>query len=442
MVHDNVYDEDNWGYLGYYQIGTADDGGFGIMLMYIDPGTGSMLFTVLIGVLSAGIYGLRSSLIKLRFLLSGGRQEAKQDNVTPVVIFTDDKRYWNVFEPICDELEERGCTTRYLTASPNDPALDKAYEHVSCEFVGEGNKAFAKLNMVKADLVLSSTPGLDVYQWKRSRDARFYAHIVHAISDATLYRMFGVDYYDAVLLTGDYQVRQIRELERLRNLPAKELPVVGITYMDAMKARLDSAEPLPESERTVLLAPSWGKSAIFSLYGGKIVDALLKTGYHIIIRPHPQSLTSEAELMGKLKQQYPETEQLEWNFDNDNFEVLRRSDVMISDFSGVIFDFALVFDRPVIYTDPGAMDTAPYDACWLDEELWTFETLPKIGRQLDMDSLQDMKSLIDDCIGNPAFQQGRDTARMQCWAHQGEAAKVTVDYLMSKLQETSEPQEA
>ena len=408
------------------------------MFLYIDPGTGSMLFTVLIGLVSAGVYGLRSSLVKLRFLLTGGRQDAKADSGTSLAIFTDDKRYWNVFEPICDELEARGCEARYLTASPDDPALDKPYEHVSCEFIGEGNKAFAKLNMIKADIVFSSTPGLDVYQWKRSRDVKWYAHILHAISDADMYRMFGLDYYDAVLLTGEYQVHQVRELERLRNLPAKELPIVGLSYMDTMKARLEEAGPAPAGPTTVLLAPSWGKSAIFSLYGGKIVDALLSTGYHVVIRPHPQSLTSEADLMDKLRSEYPESDQLEWNFDNDNFEVLRRSDVLISDFSGVIFDFALVFDRPVIYTDPGSLDKAPYDACWLDEELWAFETLPNIGRELDMDALDDMKSLIDGCIGNPVFQEGRDVARAQCWACQGESVERTVDYLLDKLDELNE----
>ena len=34
--------------------------------LYIDPGTGSMLFTVLIGVLSAAVYGARTLFIRLR----------------------------------------------------------------------------------------------------------------------------------------------------------------------------------------------------------------------------------------------------------------------------------------------------------------------------------------------------------------------------------------
>ena len=45
------------------------------MKLYIDPGTGSMLFTILIGVIGAGVYSLRMLLIKLRFILGGGKAE-------------------------------------------------------------------------------------------------------------------------------------------------------------------------------------------------------------------------------------------------------------------------------------------------------------------------------------------------------------------------------
>ena len=181
----------------------------------------------------------------------------------------------------------------YLTASPDDPALENSYEHVKGEFIGKGNKGFAKLNFLKATIVLSTTPGLDVYQWKRSREVKYYVHIPHAASDITLYRMFGIDYYDAILLSGDFQVSQVRELERVRNLPPKELVKVGIPYMDDMLIRLKTdTRPINET-RTILLAPSWGPSAILSKYGEKILKALVDTGYHIIVRPHPQSFKSE-----------------------------------------------------------------------------------------------------------------------------------------------------
>ena len=412
------------------------------MQYYIDPGTGSMLFTILVGVLGAGIYALRNLFMKIRFLLSGGTKEKVNDNKIPFVIFTDSKRYWNIFGPICEEFEKRGKQAVYMTASKDDPALERKFEHVRCEFIGEGNRAFAKLNLLNADIVLSSTPGLDVYQWKRSKDVKWYAHVLHAANDSTVYRMFGLDYYDAVLLSGDYQIKQQRELERLRNLPAKELPVVGLTYMDELYKRLQEEgqnEKEGNENKTILLAPSWGVNSIFNRYGGKMIDALLKTGYHIIVRPHPQSYTSEKKLLDTLKKEYPDSSQLEWNSDNDNFEVLKRSDILISDFSGVIFDFSLVFDKPIIYTDT-VFDKAPYDACWLEDEMWTFTTLPKIGRKLTKEDLKDMKTLIDSCIHDEVYQEARKTAREETWAHIGEATTRTVDYLIDKYEQLQQEQ--
>ena len=412
---------------------------------YIDPGTGSMLFTILIGVVTAGIYALRNAIVKARFVLSGGKQEKDAGEQRAFVIFTDSKRYWNVFEPICDEFERRGIELTYYTASPDDPALDKPYEHVKCEFAGEGNHAYAKMNMIKADVLLSSTPGLDVYQWKRSRDVKWYVHVPHAVYDITLYRMFGIDYYDALLLTGDFQADQVRALEEKRGLPAKELLTVGCTYMDRLASQLkaaDSSELDDKGRITALLAPSWGASAIFSLYGGKVIQALLDAGFYVIVRPHPQSFVSETELMDSLMAAYPDSDQLEWNRDNDNFNALRRSDVLVTDFSGVVLDFSLVFDRPVLYTEPN-IDRAPYDACWLEDELWIYEALPKLGMKMESEGEIRVGDLVNEVLNNPSFQEGREAVRSECWQHPGEAAVRVVDYLVAKQKELeSAPEEA
>lgn len=404
------------------------------MRFYIDPGTGSMLFTILVGVLGAGIYALRNLFVKLRFLLSGGAVEKDNSKKIPIAIFTDSKRYWNTFEPICEEFEKRKQNLVYMTASPDDPALKRDFQYVKAEFIGEGNKAFAKLNLLNADIVMSSTPGLDVYQWKRSKDVKYYIHIPHAASDISCYRMFGIDYYDSILLSGQYQIDQVRQLEALRELPAKELKIVGVPYLDEMKKRLESAGPAPDHKTTVLLAPSWGPNSILNRYGSRIFDALLKTGYHIVVRPHPQSYTSEKELIESLQKQYPDSEQLEWNRDNDNFEILRRSDIMISDFSGVIFDFSLVFDKPVVYADT-SFDKSVYDACWLDEEMWTFRILPRIGEQLTEDNLDSIKSVIDSCISDPKYKAGLAQAKAEAWENMGNATVATVDYLTEKYSE-------
>lgn len=409
-----------------------------LVMLYIDPGTGSMLFAILIGIVTSLVFLWKSFLLKIKFLLHGGRVEESQKRV-PYAIFSDSKRYWNVFKPICDEFERRGVQLEYLTASPDDPALSTEYKHVNCRFIGENNKAFARMNMLDAGILLSTTPGLEVYQWKRSANVDWYVHIFHAVDEGTGYRMFGMDYYNAVLLTGAFQEKYIRKLEELRNLPAKELVVAGSTYMDALKEKLDAKTGTKEG-KTVLLVPSWGESSILTKYGADILRALVATGYNIVVRPHPQSLTSEKAVLEPLWKEFPDSEHFHWNYDNDNFEVLWNADIMITDFSGIIFDYALVFGKPIVYADT-SFDPAPYDAAWIEEPLWRFEVLKELGAPLKKEDFPLMRELIDNLLQQKQGHEARQRVRDEAWQCMGESAKLTVDYMIQKYQELSSKKE-
>lgn len=43
--------------------------------LYIDPGTGSMLFSLFIGIAAAATFGFRALYLKAKFLLSGGKKK-------------------------------------------------------------------------------------------------------------------------------------------------------------------------------------------------------------------------------------------------------------------------------------------------------------------------------------------------------------------------------
>ncbi|SCY09400.1 CDP-glycerol glycerophosphotransferase, TagB/SpsB family [Lachnospiraceae bacterium XBB2008] len=403
-----------------------------MILLYIDPGTGSMLFTILIGIISALIYALRNAMVKIRFLLTGGKYISSDNTYIPYVIFSDSSRYYSIFKPICDEMEKRKKRLLYITASADDPLLNIEYEYIKTEYAGDGNKAYARMNMIKADIVLSTTPGLDVYQWKRSRYVKWYVHVLHAANDATLYRMFGLDYYDALLLSGEYQINQIRQLEELRELPKKEIRLVGLPHMDYLYSRLQKSTITLCHEKTVLLAPSWGPNGILSKYGGRIIKKLVSSNYHVIIRPHPQSFVSEREMIDSLIESYPESDMITWDRNIDNFDTLLKADILISDFSGIVFDYTLVFDKPIIYADT-SFDNGMCDSWWLDEKEWTFTILDKLGLQLTSDNLEQLDVLIDRCLNENRFAEGREQARSETWVNIGGAVKGIVDYMIEKV---------
>lgn len=407
-----------------------------IKVLYIDPGTGGMLFTVLFGIFGVAIFSFRALIIKIKYSASGDKNAKLNQKKIPIAIFAEDKRYWNTFETVLDEFEKRKQKVVYLTCSKDDPVFNKKYEYITGEFIGEGNKAYSRLNLLNASVVLSSTPSLGVFQWKRSKNVDCYIHIPHMASDIILYRMFSVDRFDAIILPGKYQEKPLRQLEEIHGIKPRDMELCGIPYMDVMKKRLDAAGEVPAHERTVLLAPTWGENGILTKYGERLIDALVSTGYKVIVRPHPQSFIAEKEIIERLTTKYNDPSKVEWNRDNDNFEVLRRSDILISDFSGVIFDFSLVFNKPVIYTDPSNIDTGVFDAYWIDETPWTFRVLSDLGIELNDSNIDNIKDVIDKCLEDPSFEEGRNKARSEAWANIGQGAARSVDFVMRKYKET------
>ena len=406
-----------------------------LLPLYIDPGTGSMLFSLFIGLATTAIFGARALSLKIKGIVGRGKQTELDKSHLGIVIYSDSKRYWNVFGPIAREFESRKIPLVYYTQSPDDPALGEKFEHVKAEFIGEGNKGFAKLNLLNADVCLSTTPGLDVLQWKRSKNCKFYVHVPHTVDDLSGYRMFGLDFYDAVLTTGQNQIDLLKHIETLRpNITKKEFVTVGSPILDSLSLRLSESNrnnQEQKKDRTVLLAPSWGKEGILSKFGSDFISALQATGFKIIVRPHPQTVSSEKEMLNSLMEQFPESEKFNWNFDNDNFEVLNKADILITDFSGIIFDYSLVFDKPLIYADT-QFDSGVYDAAWLDEPMWSFRVLPKVGIQLKKEDFSRIGEIITKAFESEKLKQGRESVRSECWQHRGESARRIADYLMEK----------
>jgi hypothetical protein len=408
--------------------------------LYIDPGTGSMLFSILIGAAATVYFLSRAVIIKVKVLFAGGRVAANPGLSHPYVIYSEGKQYWNVFKPILDEFEKREVHLLYLTSQGDDPVFFQEYQFIKSEFIGEGNKAFARLNLLSAEVVLMTTPGLDVYQLKRSKTVRHYAHILHAPSDATMYRMFGIDYFDSILLTGDYQAKDIRALEKLRGLPKKQLVTVGCTYLDVYAEtikRIPREEPHPF---TVLVSPSWGPSALLSKYGCILLDPLVKTGWRIIIRPHPQSKKSEASMLASLTETYKDAANVQWDYERENIFSLAKSDMMISDFSGIIFDYMFLFDKPVLYVKQG-LDLRPYDADDLEdtatEELWQFKTLRETGIELKEELFDSIGEVIKNASDSRELKKARGKAKDTAWQFQGESGKGVADFMISIMEKNN-----
>jgi hypothetical protein len=406
--------------------------------LYIDPGTGSMLFSILIGAAATLFFLGKAAILKLKLLFSAKKNgvATTDTNYKKYVVYNEGMQYWNVFKPVCDEFEKRQIELTYYTSAEKDPCFEQNYKYVKPEFIGEGNMAFVRLNMLSAGVVLMTTPGLQVYQLKRSKNVKHYSHVLHAASDATMYRLFGIDYFDSILLTGDYQKTDIRLLEKQRNLKEKELVTVGCTYLDTLNSKIKMIPQEENHKFTVLVSPSWGASALLSKYGEKLLDPLVKTGWKIIVRPHPQSKKSESEMLTKLTEKYKDCINLIWDYERDNIYSMKKSDIMISDFSGIIYDYTFLCDKPIMYVN-ASLDLRPYDAYDIIEEkenktIWQFDTLKQIGIELKEESFDKIEEIIKNASDSKELAEKRKYFKEEAWNFQDKAGSNIVDFMISK----------
>ena len=395
--------------------------------LYIDPGTGSALFSIVIGIAAVSYFLFRSAFLKIKVLLF--RQKETSSSKLKYVIYAEDKRYWAFFEPVLVECESRQISVLYLTSSQDDPVFSSSFKYVNGKFIGKGNRAFAYLNFISADFVLATTPDLDVLQWKRSKAVKHYCHMFHMVSGSMIYRLYSLDFYDSILLSGENEIPEIRYLENLRKCPCKQLVVVGNTFLDRYNEKLKSLPAEENHPFTVLVSPSWGASGLLKVYGERLLDPLIRTGWRIILRPHPQSVIAEKPLLERFNERYRDNNNVEWDYHHENIYSLAKSDVMITDFSGIIFDYIFLFNKPLLFS-LSTMDLRPYDAHNLPEEPSILQISKKVGIELNEANFASIKEVITESLHNAELQENRIEAKRIMWQYEGEASKRIVDFMI------------
>lgn len=359
-----------------------------------------MLLSVIVGVISSAYFFIRKlpTLIRSFFFKFSGNKDDLRNN--SIVFYAESKTYWSTFKPVLEALAQKKRKVTYLTSDENDPVFKSGLdEWVHAKFIGKGQTAYTALGFLEADVFALTTPGIDVLQIRRSPGVKKYVHILHAIGDIHYYKLYSFDYYDVVFCSSIAQQKSLKVLEEKRKTLTKSLPLLGCPYLDLFVARAQKDAIAPESN-TILIAPTWGKNSLLKKSGGPLIAAMLaKQGYRVIFRPHPQSLISEPEMIQQLKEDYAQFPNIEWDINPDGFRSLQRAQLMISDISSVIFDFAFVFLKPVISVGHGPVKEG-FEAWHIPHPAWEMQILDDLGKHLSDISESEILSAVPLLIQN------------------------------------------
>jgi hypothetical protein len=402
---------------------------------YLDPGTGNILVYMVLSLLGAVAFSLKG----VFYAVLGKKNAAEEETVQKddnIVIFSEGKNYWHTFKPIVEALIARQQFFSFYTMDIDDPCLTIENKFINNKFIGSGNMAFNKIGNLQANMLLATTPNIGTpgYPIPKSKKIKNMIHVFHAVDDLAYYYRGSLDHYDSVMLVGEFETPIIRKLEKIRNLLAKKLYPAGLPYLDVMAQQMTlSISKENRKVETVLIAPSWGVKGCLVAYGIGFVEKLAQAGYNIIIRPHPYSMKVEKKFIVGLQNKLAKLKNITWDFAIDGTKAMEASDIMISDTSAVRFDYALLYQKPVItlempIPDPEAFEIADLKECWMDK------AVNEIGSFVHKNEIENIVKITNELL---SANQNYDLSSFKNktiynWGHSGE--KIA-DYLISQIKE-------
>lgn len=272
-----------------------------------------------------------------------------------LVFYSEQSGFYKYFEDTIDYIcEHSDIHIHYVTSDPNDVIFSDKRPQIHPYFVASDQYLIPLFMKLECDICVMTVPDLEKYHIKRSRVKKDieYVFACHGIGSAALtYRKGALDWFDTILCPGIDQFNEIRESEALYNTPKKRLVEAGYPLIDRMIADYQSRPKHENVRPKIMIAPSWQPDNIIDLCADRILDALSTQDYDIILRPHPQQVRHEPEKFEILKTRYRDSKNIEIQTDFSATSPVMESDILITDWSDIAWEYAFTTERPVIFID-------------------------------------------------------------------------------------------
>lgn len=357
-----------------------------------------------------------------------------------IVFYSENTGFYKYFRGIIEELLRRtNLTIHYITSDPNDAIfqLAETQPKIKPYYIGE-KKLITLMMKMEADVVVMTMPDLENYHIKRSyvsKDVE-YVFIPHDMGSYNLTCRQGcVDHFDTVFCTGKEQRAEVEATEKVYGLPKKKIVDWGYCLLDQMRADYAAAhtEDKPKEKKTILIAPSWQPDNIVDSCLEEMLDNLKDLDYHIIVRPHPQHVRHMPEKMESLKAKYgPLGIEIQTDFSSNS--TVFEADMMITDWSGIAYEYAFTTCRPVLFIDtPMKIMNPEYQK--IDVKPINIWMRAEIGAVVAPDHMNELAPAVTNLIENSAQYHDKIDRFVHEYVYNlGSSAQVGADYLISAIQ--------
>lgn len=372
-----------------------------------------------------------------------GKADYKRFLKTPdkkIVFYSEKNGFYKYYKNIIEEIIRRtNIVIHYITSDPEDEVFHMESEQFKPYYINE-NRMIVLMMKMETKIMVMTTPDLENFQLKRSyvqKDIE-YIYVPHDVNSANLtFHKNALDHFDTIFTSGPKNKAEIAEREQKFALPAKNLIEWGSSVIDNMTesyAQMVNGESEGvEDHKTVLIAPSWQEDNILDSCIEEMLDKLIQTRHHIIVRPHPQYVRHYEARIDALAAKY-QAHDVVFQKDFSSNKTVYMADLLVTDWSSIAFEYAFSTLKPVLFIntpmkiinpDYQELKTVPID----------IELRDRVGISIEVEKIGDeIVSAVDKLLADEQFSQ--DSMRRlkeQYLYHIGESGKIGAKYIIERL---------
>jgi YidC/Oxa1 family membrane protein insertase len=271
-----------------------------------------------------------------------------------IVFYAEHSGYYPYFEGIIEKLtHEYDRTICYVTSDWHDPILTNSDPRIKTLYLNRLLPFF--MAFVDCKVFVMTLFDLGNFHLRRSINPVHYVYVPHGlVSTHMVVRHNAYDHYDCILCTGPHRITEIRRREQLQNLPPKTLVEAGYYRLERIYQDYQDYvghKPSQPDGETVLIAPSWGADNILESCGEELVELLLREGYRVVVRPHPETIKHAPRLIKQLEDGFGKKPSFTLEKSVVSHDSLLQADILITDWSSISLEYAFGTERPVLFLD-------------------------------------------------------------------------------------------
>ena len=355
-----------------------------------------------------------------------------------LVFYSESNGFYKYFKPTIEYiLNNTNITIHYITSDYNDNIfkLEKENPQIKAYYIEE-KKLITLMMKMDADVVVMTMPDLNTYHIKRSyvRKDIHYIYIPHdQCSHSLTLRPHATDHYDTIFVTGKQQKEEHLIYNKLNKLNNRVVYEVGYPLLDDMLK--EYKEVKNKKEKTIVIAPSWQKDNIVDLCLDEILDNIKDEDYKIVVRPHPQHVRHKKEWFEKLKKRYEKNKNIYIQTDFTKTDTVFNADLIITDWSGIGFEYAFTTKKPVLYINtPMKIMNPNYKEVGITPiNIWARDV---IGKSLNTDELDKVKDTIKELLNSKDKYKKEITKVVNDYVYNiGKSGEVGAKYIIKVIQD-------